>query len=62
MPKLQPKSAPSPSRQDGSPMAATSAAAPDLDALVRELQHAAGAVTQLQTVEERPLYGFCPDA
>jgi hypothetical protein len=43
-------------------MAATSAAAPDLDALVRELQHAPGAVTQLQTVEERPLYGFCPDA
>jgi len=57
MPKIQPRAVPAPSREDGSPMAATSAAAPDLDALVRELQHAAGAVTQLQTVEERPLYG-----
>jgi 3,4-dihydroxy 2-butanone 4-phosphate synthase/GTP cyclohydrolase II len=37
-------------------MAATSAAASDLDALVRELQPAAGAVTQLKNIEERPLY------
>jgi len=51
MPKTQSRSAlPSPP-EDGGSMAATSAAASDLDALVRELQHAAGAVTQLQTVE-----------
>ncbi len=38
-------------------LAATSAAAPDLDALVRQLQHGAGAVSQLVHIDERPLYG-----
>jgi 3,4-dihydroxy 2-butanone 4-phosphate synthase/GTP cyclohydrolase II len=57
MPKTQSRSAPSPAGNGAAAMAATSAAVPDLDALVRELQHAAGAVTNLKTIEERPLYG-----
>ncbi|MDD2764250.1 MAG: hypothetical protein PHE83_09790, partial [Opitutaceae bacterium] len=57
MPKAHGKTATTMLGAAGRPMAATSAAVPDLDALVRELQHAAGDVTRLQAVGERPLYG-----
>jgi len=55
--KTPSRSAPLPSESGGRALAATSAAAPDLDALVRDMQHAAGAVTGLKTIAERPLHG-----
>ena len=57
MPKLKNGTEAAPVRGADEPLAATSAAAPDIDALVRQLQYGAGAVTRLARIDERPLYG-----
>ncbi len=57
MPKTKNGAEPALLRAPDGPIAATSAAAPDIDALVRQLQYGAGAVAQLVRVDERPLYG-----
>ncbi len=57
MPKMKNGTEAAPVRGIDEPIAATSAAAPDIDALVRQLQYGAGAVTRLARIDERPLYG-----
>jgi len=57
MPKAKNGTEPARVRPSDEPIAATSAEAPDIDALVRQLQYGAGAVAQLVRIDERPLYG-----
>ena len=57
MPKSKNGTDPVPVRVADAPIAATSPAAPDIDALVRQLQYGAGAVAEAVRIDERPLYG-----